>query len=383
MLHPDGYVALTHIYDAAINPGRWRRALDAVSDSVEAKAIALLIRRPDPASKDLQMLNSTYLRFTRSPWGLYYGLRLSRLQNPDWEFLSHQPVHLPTPDTTIGPSAGELDRRADYAFLRKKLGIGRRLGVRLNADKVWFDALSIAFDEKATAVPREAIDKTRLLLPHLTKAVEIGRTFAQLKSRYSAVLTALDRVKVGLAIALPSGDVIVENEEAQRILSLKDGLTKPRDGRLWCHDPEQSAELQAAISKAANTSRGEENSSEYLMALKRPSDAAPLLVDVAPLKDSKAELDGPLEGALVTVIDPDRVPYLRMDRFVVLYGLTPAEADVCGLIVQGMSVNEIAEARTTSPVTAKNQIAAILGKTGVSRRAELIRLVIRVLPPVE
>jgi hypothetical protein len=64
------------------------------------------------------------------------------------------------------------------------------------------------------------------LLPHITKAVEIGRTFSQLKSRYSAVLTALDRVKVGLAIALPSGDVIVENEEAQRILSLKGGLKK-------------------------------------------------------------------------------------------------------------------------------------------------------------
>lgn len=383
MLDRKGYEALGGIYDAAVNLGLWRRALDAVSSAMDAKAIALLIRRSDPSSKDLQMLNSTYLNFTRSPWGIYYGLRLSRLQDPDWEFLSHQPAHQPTLDTAIGPTAENLDRRADYALLRKKLGVGRRLGVRLNADKVWFDAVSIAFDAKASVVPPTAIMKASFLLPHLTKAVEIGRTFAQLKSKYSAVLTALDRVKVGLAIALPSGDIIVENQEAQRILSLKDGLSKLVDGKLQCYDPDQTSELGHAISKAANTARGEDNSNECLMAIKRPSGAAPLLADVAPLRDSKAELEGPLEGALITIIDPDRVPYVRMDRFVALYGLTPAEADVCSMVLQGVTINDIAEARSTSPITAKNQVAAILGKTGVNRRAELIRLVIRVLPPVE
>lgn len=290
MVDQGGYAALPHIYDAAVNLGRWRRALDAVSTAIEAKAIALLIRRSDPSSKDLQMLNSTYLKFVRSPWGIYYGLRLSRLQDPDWDFLSRQPAHQPTRDTEIGPSADELDLRADYAFLRKRLGVGRRLGVRLNNDKVWFDAMSVAFDANSKVVPREAMNKTLHLLPHLTKAVEIGRTFSQLKSRYSAVLTALDRVKVGLAIALPSGDIIVENEEAQRILSLTDGLVKSSEGRLRCNDPDQSAELSAAISKAGNTARGEENSCECLMAIKRRSGGAPLLVDVAPLKDSKAEL---------------------------------------------------------------------------------------------
>lgn len=383
MLDQKGYEALGGIYDAAVNLGRWRRALDAVADAMEAKAIALLIRRPDPSSRDLQMLNSTYLNFTRSPWGIYYGLRLSRLQDPDWEYLSHQPAHQPTLDTAIGPTAEDLDRRPDYALLRKKLGVGRRLGVRLNADKVWFDAMSIAFDASASVIPPAALKKANFLLPHLTKAVEIGRTFSQLKSRYSAVLSALDRVKVGLAIALPSGDIIVANQEAQRILSLKDGLSKLGDGKLQCHEPDQTAELRDAILKAANTARGEDNSSECLMTINRPSGAAPLLTDVAPLMDSKSELDGPLEGALITIIDPDRVPRVRMDRFIALYDLTPAEADVCSMVLQGLTINDIAEARNTSPITAKNQVAAILSKTDVKRRSELIRLVIRVLPPVE
>ena len=37
--------------------------------------------------------------------------------------------------------------------------------------------------------------------------------------------------------------------------------------------------------------------------------------------------------------------------------LTQAEADVCGLIVQGMTAKQIAAARGTSPITTKNQIA--------------------------
>ncbi|MCH9673331.1 MAG: hypothetical protein K0U93_17970, partial [Gammaproteobacteria bacterium] len=153
MLNHDGYASLTHLYDAAINQSRWRRALDAVASAVGGEAIALLIRRADPSFKDLTMLNSAYLGLTRTPAGIYYGLVLSRLQNPDWEFLSRQPVHHPTPDTAIGPTAEQLDKRRDYAFLRKRLGISRRLGIRLNSDKVWFDAMSIAFSSEHSNAP--------------------------------------------------------------------------------------------------------------------------------------------------------------------------------------------------------------------------------------
>jgi len=379
----EGYAALTHVYDAAVELGRWRRALDAVTEAVDAKAIALLIRRPDPSARDLTMLNSTYLDFTRTAWGMYYGLRLSRLQDPDWDFLSRQPAHEPSADTEIGPSADDLDARADYRMLRKKLGVRRRLGVRLNSDKVWFDAMSVAFDTTHSAVPTQAMAGIVPLLPHLTKSVEIGRTFSQLRARYSAVLTALDRVRVGFAIALPSGEIIVENDEAKRVFGLNDGLSKAADGRLLCAEPDQTAEIQAHILTAASTARGEADKSESLMAVPRRSEAERYLIDIAPLSDSKAEIETGLRGALITIIDPERIPLMKMDRFVALYDLTPAETDVCRLVLQGFSVTDIAESRNTSPVTAKNQIASVLSKTGVSRRAELIRLVVRILPPVE
>ena len=76
------------------------------------------------------------------------------------------------------------------------------------------------------------------------------------------------------------------------------------------------------------------------------------------------------------------MPYLRIDRFAALYRLTPAEAEVCKMILHGMETQDIADMRATSPITAKNQITAILAKAGVNRRSDLIRLIIRILPPV-
>jgi DNA-binding CsgD family transcriptional regulator len=376
------YQALELIYDTAVNPGSWRRALDATATAIDAKAIALVIRGKKAGSKDLTMMSSVYLDFSRTPAGWYYGACLSRMQNKDWNFLQAQPAHKPIPDLDTGLSADALDARKDYAFLRRRTGVARRLGVRLNADSVWFDAMSIGFDQQEFEVPLSASERSRALLPHLTKALEIGRVFALLKARYKATLSALDQVQARIAIALPDGQVIVKNTEAERILGLKDGIALAGDGTIVTADPDVTSKIRTHILDVCSTARGQANRHESLVSITRPSGLTPILSDIGPVSDSKAELEQGLEGALVTIIDPERIPYLRLDRFAKLYGLTRAETDVCRWIADGASIAEIAERRSTSPTTAKNQVSAVLSKAGVGSRIELIRLILRVLPPV-
>lgn len=375
-------LALEQIYDTPVNPGRWRRALDATVAAIDAQAIALVIRGKKAGLRDLTLLSSVYLDFSRTPAGWFYGACLARLQERDWDFLGTQPPHQPVPDIDTGLSAQALDLRKDYAFLRKRTRVARRLGVRLNADPIWFDALSIGFDRRVTEVPHAATERTRILLPHMTKALEIGRVFALLKARYSAALAALDRVQAGMAIALPDGQIIVRNAEADRIFELKDGIGVARNGRLVASDQDTNARIDAHIREIANTARGQANLHESIITVPRPSGLTPLILDIGPLSDSAAELENGLDGALVTIIDPERIPYLRLARFSELFGLTPAEADVCRLIAEGARIADIAERRGTSPATAKNQVAAVLSKAGVGSRIELIRLILRILPPV-
>jgi DNA-binding CsgD family transcriptional regulator len=53
------------------------------------------------------------------------------------------------------------------------------------------------------------------------------------------------------------------------------------------------------------------------------------------------------------------------------WGLTPAEADVAGLLLKGAAMKEIALARDTSEATIRQQAQAIYRKSGLGGRAEL------------
>lgn len=374
--------ALPLIYETVTNPGRWRRTLDTMADALEAKAIALLIRQPGTMTRDKQMLSSAYLDFIRSPAGIYYGLWLSKLQNPDWDYLARQPSWRLTQDTETGLSADVLDSRADYRMLRRKVGVGRRWGVKFNADRLWFDAASIALPDGQAAAPASLAPQLNILLPHLTKAIELGRTFGLLKERYRAVLAALDYIKIGIAVALPSGELIVRNAELDRVLDLQDGLTVNASGCLVMGGKDLDAEVQAGIKVMSDAAAGKSHKTEHLVAVPRPSGEPSFLLEVAPLVDSSAEIEPGMQGALISVVDPVSVPDVDMRRFVTLYNLTRAEAEVCKLMLLGLTTEAIAERRDVSPLTVKNQISGIFSKVGVARRSEFIRLVMKLLPPV-
>ena len=58
------------------------------------------------------------------------------------------------------------------------------------------------------------------------------------------------------------------------------------------------------------------------------------------------------------------------------WGLTPSERDVALLAIKGLSIAEIAAARSTAEGTVKAQNAAIYAKAGVSGRLQLLSLFI-------
>jgi DNA-binding CsgD family transcriptional regulator len=373
---------LLDIYDAAANPGRWRHALDHVSDYVDAQATMVLVRKPSGWQRNLQLLSSKYLEFAKSPAGVYYSFRFARLQNPDWDYLRNCPPLEAIHDTQAGLSAGELDARGDYAYLRRKLQVGRRLGVRLNADRMWFDAISIGC--KAGAGPATANQVARLqsLQPHLMKAVETSRLFLEMKKQRNTARGALDFIDLPLWVLGPSGEVLLENDRAREVLSLADGLTRNSKGFLECHGADDTRALANATAHLCETAAGQGTQEQRQFSVTRPSGRESYLVDMAPLSDSRGALIDRKAAVLVTVVDPDRPPLIKIDRFAKVYGLTPAETEVCGHAISGLKLEHIAEQRGTTPITTKNQMAQILSKTQTHNRSELLRLVLKTHLPI-
>lgn len=62
---------------------------------------------------------------------------------------------------------------------------------------------------------------------------------------------------------------------------------------------------------------------------------------------------------------------LAIDNQFDRWALTPAEREVCLLLLKGLSLKELADIRETSERTAREQARAIYRKSGLSGRAEL------------
>ena len=370
--------ALLPIYDTMTDQSRWTTTLDIVAAAVGALGSGLYTRRIDDRPYDFLAMGAPYTPETLKE---YTDRHYDELEAAQWHYLSRQPPLRLVRDDETGIPREVLDNRDDYRFNREKWGVGRRIGVRLNAIPAWYDAAIFVFGIGAD-VPPASVKALQPLLPHLAKSVEAGRAFTILRARYQAALAALDHVFVGLAVALPSGEIIVHNAEAHRIFSQGDGLALGRDGHLVCLNGDHRRNVEFAIAQAAGTLHGAANCPESLQLVARPSGAYDYLLAINPLTDSSGELELGLEGALLTIVDPDNVPPTSVKRFAELYRLTPAEAEVCSALVDGATREEIAERRGTAPETVKRQIESIMRKCDVHRRGQLIRLIFRTLPPV-
>jgi DNA-binding CsgD family transcriptional regulator/putative component of membrane protein insertase Oxa1/YidC/SpoIIIJ protein YidD len=60
-----------------------------------------------------------------------------------------------------------------------------------------------------------------------------------------------------------------------------------------------------------------------------------------------------------------------------IFGMTRSEADIAALLASGRDIDEIAEARRTSPGTLRAQLRSIFVKTETRRQAELVGLLLR------
>ena len=350
---------------------------------IGAKATVLIVVEQGGSHPyNVNQLSDLY-RTDISPEDLrFYLENLSPLEVEAWEFMKRQPRRQIIEDNEIWPNIDEIRHRADYRYLDEKVGIFRRAVSRLNDNRCWYDSIIFQFESSLTTIPETSLQSAQLLLPHLAKAIELGRSFSLLKARYKAVLGALDHVQIGMCIALGRGEVVVANREAERIFDHDDGIRLARDQAFVCRDPAAGQSITSAIRSAAETAQGENDMAEAVLAVPRLSGRHPFLIEIVPLRDHAGEVESNLEGALVTIIDPGNPRPFSTARIVEAYGLTPAESEVCRHLVDGWTNHHIAEERRVSIDTIKTQITSILQKTGTKRRSELIRLVLRSSPPI-
>jgi DNA-binding CsgD family transcriptional regulator len=205
---------------------------------------------------------------------------------------------------------------------------------------------------------------------------------AALERHYNTALSILDRVQIGLCVALENGFIVIKNTEADKIFAVGNNLMLDRRGVLACKNVKQNGELRRVIKLMSRVGSPELSTYEMLCESDKGNAEDALLIEIIPLQYRQEESTDLLHGALLTLINPLQRSFSTA-RATAMFGLTVKEGLVCEMLVEGKTGREIAKSRNVSPETIKTQVKSVFRKTNSSSRSELIKRLLALSPPIE
>lgn len=153
------------------------------------------------------------------------------------------------------------------------------------------------------------------------------------------------------------------------LLASNEKYLGPHAGKLKLASRELQRRLLDLIAKAIDGQAPEPRSSALLVKIPRV-DAAALTLMISALPEQAAP------PVAVFIHEPLYTARISESALCQLYELTPAEARVARLMVNGDSTHDIAAHNSTSVHTVRNQIKSVFSKTGATRQAELTILLL-------
>lgn len=225
--------------------------------------------------------------------------------------------------------------------------------------------------------PEDRAQRTRLatrLAPHWVRATHLYLQIDLVDVLRRAYAEAANMVPYAMVVFDNGGDVFLVNAKAQRLIT-GDGLILRRHGLHALEDTENQA-LQDAISAVIEANlhhRPHKHSKDVVVS--RPSGRRAYQVIVKPLSPGRFG-DGRRPAAAAVIVDPDEEFIVTLERCQEIFGFTRAEAQVALGIMQGRSLEQIAETHGNTVITARNLLKRAFNKAGVKRQNELTRLLL-------
>jgi DNA-binding CsgD family transcriptional regulator len=222
----------------------------------------------------------------------------------------------------------------------------------------------------------------RLVINHLSRAIGTSNRLRDAELRLAASLQSLDRLHGAVLLLGHRGEVLFANTAAHRLLQQQDGLAlhvgNPRtDGLGWLKADSQkdAQELKKEVDSVLRTDPSEVRHFSQGVAFARPSGRGQLVLRLAPLS-KQSDLTAEFLDAGAIVFINDTMARLRLDPVVLgrLFGVTPAECKLAESLLEGSTLVAMANRLGISESTAHTHLKRLFEKTGTSRQAELVRL---------
>lgn len=370
MFQKDLQELLARIYDTGW--GGWEPLLDEIKRFLGGSATALISHDFKHNLGSILFARGYNQKYVRSG-------ALTDAQHNVW--LARERDYRPPGTIHIGEHLvpeHELLRTKFYTEWLQPQHLHHRLCAVLSREQATAVFLEVMRPREWARFDRDDIERCRLLLPHLQRALRMYRRMAELEIERDVAFRALDQLPWGVMFIDEHRTRLAANRHAQEILVAGDGLTA-RGNTLRAELAEETARLERLLSSALDRN-GQEGTGGTL-SITRPSGAPPLNVVIVPLHintDAFGER-GPIAAIFVT--DPDTpLDSRNQQQLRELYSLTTVEARLAAWLLQGKSVDAAAATMGITVNTARAYLKRIYQKTGVRRQPELMRLLLLGLP---
>ncbi|RFC64098.1 helix-turn-helix transcriptional regulator [Fulvimarina endophytica] len=257
----------------------------------------------------------------------------------------------------------ELDAEPFYRDFLRPRGFGWCIGTIAHLPDG--GNLIYTFDRGEAAGPFGERERARLeaLRPHLSRAALISARLALSEAQTAASL--LGRIGIAAAVICDRRRLFSANAQFEALMP---AVFLDRSRRLCLSDGGADRLLEIALLDGATDGvrsiavRGDEG---------RPA----MVVHLVPVRRMARDLV-PLSSHLLVVsaANAGPGPMPSADLLHLLFDLTPAEARVAQGIAEGRTIGTMAAGGTASENTLRSQLKSVFAKTGVSRQAELVRL---------
>jgi DNA-binding CsgD family transcriptional regulator/PAS domain-containing protein len=221
---------------------------------------------------------------------------------------------------------------------------------------------------------RADVTQCERLMPHLQRAARVMQRVEETNAVLSGFSGVLEQSPTGVLLLDRNGRLLFANRAARAMAATNDGFTLRNDGIMAVNDGEDGA-LQRLIAAATGRLAQPEAPRGGVMRLSRKSGKPDFAIAGAPL-DGEAFSPETAPTAFLLITDAASgapKPLLRE-----LFGLTEAEGRVAERLMQGDTPEQAAVVLGVKTSTARWHLASLYRKTGTSRQAQLVRLLMSV-----
>jgi DNA-binding CsgD family transcriptional regulator/PAS domain-containing protein len=368
------------IYQGALEEQPWQGALPALRTVLDAQVVSLVLRPPSDDDRGV------ILNCVRPDHEHAQGQ--SALADPgDWEakayreqFFALDPfVNLPLNRVValedILPDR-ELMASDYYLHYLQPIDLFRILGVDTIEPGGMLARLRISRRRSEKRFGKTERSLLERITPHLRRAIQIYAKLNRTTSERDIYAGAVDQLSVATIILDEQGRLLNTNALAKALLEEGDGLSL-KGQHLIIDGRDINRELQQALTVIIRAQQERATSLVKALRIPRSAGRADLGLVIRPVPASERSEGQASPCAAVFISDPDLKESASQQILGDLFELTPAEANLAILLSRGLSLAEVSETQHISQHTARAQLKSIFAKTGASRQAELVRLVLK------